>query len=75
MRFICPWLMICAVEQYQKMNYHICLIIYWILRAMKKYWNCIKWYAENIYMFIRVALNSILKHIGEGESKEVKDFK
>lgn len=31
------WLMMCAVEQCQKMNYRICLIIYWILHVMKKY--------------------------------------
>ena len=36
MRFICRWLKICVAELRQKMNYQICLIIYWTLHVMKK---------------------------------------
>ena len=37
MRFICRWLKMCVAEPCQRLNYHICLIIYWILHVMKKY--------------------------------------
>ena len=33
----CLWLKMCATEKYQKVNYHICQIVYWILCAIKKY--------------------------------------
>lgn len=42
MRFIYHWLKMCAAEACQKLNCHICLIIYWILLVMRKYWYCIK---------------------------------
>ncbi len=51
-------------EKYQKRNYHICSIRYWILHAMKKYWSYIKECAGDICIHIRIVLNFTLKHIG-----------
>ena len=41
----------CVVEVCQKMNCHICLIIYWILPVMRKYWDYIKECAESICIY------------------------
>ena len=64
----------CVVELCQRLNYRICLIIYWILHVMKKYWGCIKRCAENIYMYIRGALNFILKRIGKCGKMKTNDY-
>lgn len=49
----------------QKMNCHICLIMYWILLVRRKYWDCIKECVEDICIYILVVLRVILKHIGK----------
>lgn len=41
----------CVVELCQRLNYRICLIIYWTLRVMKKYWSCIKGCVE-VFIYI-----------------------
>lgn len=69
MQFIYQWLMMSVIGKYLKMNYHICLIIYWIWHVMKKYWGCIKRCVEDIYMYIRVVLSFILKHIERCEKR------
>lgn len=64
MKFIYRWLKKCVAELCQRLKYPICLSIYWTLHVMKKYWGCIKGCAGDIYMYIRVASNFILKRIG-----------
>ncbi|MEY8338589.1 hypothetical protein AALB16_11305 [Lachnospiraceae bacterium 62-35] len=44
------------------------------LHVMKKYWGCIKRCAENIYMYIRGALNLILKRIGKCGKMKTNDY-
>ncbi len=71
MRFICHWLKMCVIKLCQRMNYHICLIIYWILFVMRKYWDCIKECVEGICIDILIALRFILKHIGKCGKMEI----
>ena len=52
-------------------NCYICLIIYWTLLMMRKYWDCIKGCVEDICMYILVTLSFTLKHIGKCKRKIV----
>ena len=72
---LCRWLKTCVVEPCQRLNYHICLIIYWILRVMRKYWDYTRKCAEDIYMYIRETSNFILKCAGScGEMPFENEF-
>ena len=72
---LCRWLKTCVVEPCQRLNYHICLIIYWILRVMRKYWDYTRKCPEDIYMYIRETSNFILKCAGScGEMPFENEF-
>ncbi len=64
MIFIFRWLKMFVAGKSRRINYHICLIIYWILHVMKKSWDYIKKYVKNIYVHIQVVLSFTLKRIG-----------
>ena len=65
----------CMAETCQEINCHICLIIYWTLYAMKKYWDCIKVCVEDICIYTLIALGFILKLVGKCGKNKKKDWK
>ena len=46
-------------------------VIYWTLHVMKKCWDCIKGYAESIWIYIPVVLGIILKRIGKSRERRI----
>ena len=62
-------------EKYQKRNYHICSIRYWILHAMKKYWSYIKECAGDICIHIRIKFYiEAYRDMWEDEEKDVNNL-